>query len=63
MQKYNKLTKMSKGSTRRPKEISDEEFKNAWDKIFNSPHKKKVEKNKRKEITKDKWQVTNLIKA
>ncbi len=50
MQKYNKLTKMSKGSTRRPKEISDEEFKNAWDKIFNSPHKKKWKKTKGKKL-------------
>jgi len=41
---------MSKGSTRRPKEISDEEFKNAWDKIFNSPHKKKWKKTKGKKL-------------
>ena len=41
---------MSKGSTRRPKEITDDEFKNAWDSIFNSPYKKNWKKTKGKKL-------------
>ena len=35
-----------KGSDQRKRQISDEEFKDRWDSIFKSPHKKHWKKNK-----------------